>query len=89
MKNFRILSLGVFLFYSIHFGIAFGAEGMDQTGIVKGTVTLDGSPTEDIVVSIERPAKEFLRSVVTKVESFNMIRKGEVLNIDIRVSRGP
>ncbi len=49
-------------------GIALGAEAMGKTGIVKGTITLDGRPTSEVVVSIEGLTKEYLLSHVSKAE---------------------
>ncbi len=57
-------------------GIALGAEGMGKTGIVKGTITLDGRPTSEVVVSIEGLSKEYLRSHVSKAEPKLMDQQG-------------
>ncbi len=57
-------------------GIALGAEGMGKTGIVKGTITLDGRPTSKVIVSIEGLSKEYLRSHVSKAEPKLMDQQG-------------
>jgi len=57
-------------------GIGLGAEGMGKTGIVKGTVTLDGRPTSAVVVSVEGLSKEYLRSHVSKAVPKLMDQKG-------------
>ncbi len=74
MKKYRISLLALFVL--LLSGIALGAEGMGKIGIVKGTITLDGRPTSDVVVSIEGLSKEYLRSYVSKAEPKLMDQKG-------------
>jgi plastocyanin len=74
MKKYRISLLALFVL--LLSGIALGAEGMGKIGIVKGTITLDGRPTSDVVVSIEGLSKEYLRSHVSKAEPKLMDQKG-------------
>jgi len=45
--------------------LAFGGQGSDKTGIVKGTITIDGKPTSDAVVSVEGLPLEKLRFQIT------------------------
>ncbi len=74
MKKYRISLLALFVL--LLSGIALGAEGMGKIGIVKGTITLDGRTTSDVVVSIEGLSKEYLRSHVSKAEPKLMDQKG-------------
>jgi len=62
--RFSFLVLFVLLFP----GIALGAEGMDKTGIVKGTITLDGRPMSDGVVSIEGLPGRYLKSQISNTK---------------------
>ncbi len=45
--------------------LAFGGQGSDKTGIVKGTITIDGKATSDAVVSVEGLPLEKLRFQIT------------------------
>ena len=60
MKRGKItlLILGLSLMPSV----AFGAGGAAGTGIVKGSVTIAGKPTQDVVVSIEGVAPEQIKA---------------------------
>jgi plastocyanin len=46
-------------------GFAFG-EGTGTAGIVKGAITIGGSPTSDVVVSIEGIAPKYFKSTIPK-----------------------
>lgn len=74
MKKYRFSFLALFVLLLP--GIALGAEGMGKTGIVKGTITLDGRPTSKVIVSIEGLSKEYLRSHVSKAEPKLMAQQG-------------
>jgi len=74
MKKYRFSFLALFVLLLP--GIALGAEGMGKTGIVKGTITLDGRPTSKVIVSIEGLSKEYLRSHVSKAEPKLMDQQG-------------
>ncbi len=74
MKKYRFSFLALFVL--LFPGIAHGAEAMGKTGIVKGTITLDGRPTSEVVVSIEGLSKEYLRSHVSKAEPKLMDQQG-------------
>jgi len=74
MKKYRFSFLALFLLLLP--GIAHSAEAVGKTGIVKGTITLDGRPTSEVVVSIEGLAKEYLRSHVSKAEPKLMDQQG-------------
>lgn len=63
MKKYRFSFLALFVLLLP--GIALGAEGMGKTGIVKGTITLDGRPTSDVVVSIEGLPGRYLKSQIS------------------------
>jgi len=45
-----------------------GAEG-GATGIVKGTITIGGRPTSDVVVSVEGLSQEQLKSQISKLQT--------------------
>ena len=45
--------------------LAFGSQGSDKTGIVKGTITIDGKATSDAVVPVEGLPLEKLRFQIT------------------------
>ena len=63
MREYRhwLLTLfGLFLF-----AIAFGANGPGKAGIVKGTITIDGKPISDAVVSVEGLPLENLKFQIT------------------------
>lgn len=63
MRQYRLWVLTLFgLFLS---AIAFGANGPGKAGIVKGTITIDGKPTSDAVVSVEGLPLERLRFQIT------------------------
>jgi len=74
MKKYRFSFLALFLLLLP--GIAHSAEAVGKTGIVKGTITLDGRPTSDVVVSIEGLSKEYPRSHVSKAEPKLMDQQG-------------
>lgn len=74
MKKYRFSFLALFVLLLP--GIALGAEGMGKTGIVKGTITLDGRPTSKVIVSIKGLSKEYLRSHVSKAEPKLMAQQG-------------
>ncbi|PYJ69541.1 MAG: hypothetical protein DME76_08630 [Verrucomicrobia bacterium] len=46
-------------------GSLFGASGDTSTGIIKGTITIAGKPTQDVVVSVEGVAKEQAKALLT------------------------
>ncbi len=66
MKKYRFSFLTLFVLLLP--GIALGAEGMGKTGIVKGTITLDGRPTSDGVVSIEGLPGRYLKSQISNTK---------------------
>ena len=67
MRPNRIWSLAlVGLFLST---IAFGADGSDKTGTVKGTITIGGSPASGVVVSIEGLPGEYLKSQISNMKA--------------------
>ena len=73
MKPYRLLLLPLFgLFFS---AIALGDGGSGNTGTVKGTITLDGSPAAGIVVSIEGLPTKYIKSHVA-----NMVPKRAVID---------
>jgi len=74
MKKYRFSFLALFLLLLP--GIAHSAEAVGKTGIVKGTITIDGRPTSEVVVSIEGLSKEYLRSHVSKAEPKLMDQQG-------------
>ena len=66
MKKVRFAFLAAIVFLLP--GIALGAEGMGKTGIVKGTVTLDGKPTSEVVVSVEGLSGRYLKSQISNTK---------------------
>ncbi len=66
MKIYRLPFLALFLLLLP--GIAPGDEVMGKPGFVKGTITLDGRPTSEVVVSIDGLTKEYFLSHVSKAE---------------------
>jgi plastocyanin len=66
MKHYRYWLLPLFgLFFS---AIAFGDGGSGNTGTVKGTITIDGSPAAGIVVSIEGLPSEYLKAQISNMK---------------------
>ena len=65
---FWVLTLfGLFLH-----ALAFGCEA-GKTGIVKGTITIGGRPTSDVVVSVEGLEKEKLKTRNSKIKIFKAL----------------
>ncbi|MGI0014650.1 MAG: plastocyanin/azurin family copper-binding protein [Nitrososphaera sp.] len=56
------------LFWLFSHATIFGAEAA-KTGIVKGTITIGGKPTLDVVVSVEGPVKEKLETRNSKLKT--------------------
>ena len=56
--TFTLMILGL----SLMPGIVFGAAGAVSSGIIKGTVTIAGKPTQDAVVSVEGVAPEQIKA---------------------------
>lgn len=47
----------------------FGAAGDAKTGIIKGSITIDGKPTQDVVVSVEGVPKEQAKSLLASMKA--------------------
>ena len=48
--------------------VALGAEPA-KTGIVKGSITIGGRPTSDVVVSVEGLPEKYLKSQISNLKS--------------------
>ena len=66
MKKVCFAFLAAFVFLLP--GIALGAEDVGKTGIVKGTITLDGRPTSEVVVSVEGLPGRYLKSQISNTK---------------------
>jgi len=47
----------------------FGAAGDTKTGIIKGSITIDGKPTQDVVVSVEGVPKEQAKALLATMRT--------------------
>lgn len=47
---------------------AFAAERATDTGIIKGTITIAGKPTQDVVVSVEGVAPEKIKAQIASIK---------------------
>ena len=65
LRSVRLLVPPLLLF-AVH---AYGAEMATKSGIIKGTITVAGKPTSDVVISLEGVAAETAKAQMTAAKS--------------------
>jgi plastocyanin len=61
------------LWAALFLGMAGTGDGLGQTGIVKGRITIDGKPTSDVVVSVAGLPPDIVKSQKSKVKAKNAV----------------